>query len=73
MTGQATICALGAGRMGQGIAHAFAYAGHPVQLVDLKPRDASESRALQNQALGEIRDELRFTMHSLMTLHTHRC
>jgi len=58
MTGQATICALGAGRMGQGIAHAFAYAGHPVQLVDLKPRDASESRALQNQAMGEIRANL---------------
>ena len=58
MTGPATICALGAGRMGQGIAHAFAYAGHPVQLVDLKQRSAAESERLSDHAFGEIRANL---------------
>ena len=33
-----TIAAAGAGRMGRGLAVAFAYAGHPVLLVDLKER-----------------------------------
>ncbi len=33
------IAAAGAGRMGQGLAVVFAYAGHPVQLIDLKQRD----------------------------------
>jgi 3-hydroxybutyryl-CoA dehydrogenase len=28
----------GAGRMGRGLAHAFAYTGHRVRLIDLKPR-----------------------------------
>ena len=35
----AVIAAAGAGRMGQGLAVVFAYAGHPVQLIDLKKRD----------------------------------
>ena len=30
--------AVGAGRMGRGIAIAFAYAGHPISLVDLRER-----------------------------------
>lgn len=34
-----TIAAAGAGRMGRGLAIVFAYAGHPVRLVDLKHRD----------------------------------
>ena len=33
------IAAAGAGRMGRGLAIVFAYAGHQVRLVDLKPRD----------------------------------
>lgn len=33
------IAAAGAGRMGRGLAIVFAYAGHPVSLVDLKRRD----------------------------------
>ena len=37
------IACLGAGRMGRGIAVAFAYAGQDVSLVDLKPRDADKS------------------------------
>ncbi len=36
-----TIAGAGAGRMGRGIAVVFAYAGHPVTLVDLKAREAA--------------------------------
>ena len=36
MARQDIIAAVGAGRMGRGIAIAFAYAGHRVRLVDLK-------------------------------------
>ena len=36
------IAAVGAGRMGRGIAHVFAFGGHPVALVDLKPRRAAD-------------------------------
>lgn len=53
------IAALGAGRMGRGIAHAFAYAGHPVTLVDLKPRSAEEVRRLEREARAEIEGNLR--------------
>ncbi|MEZ5500696.1 MAG: 3-hydroxybutyryl-CoA dehydrogenase [Steroidobacteraceae bacterium] len=53
-----TICSIGAGRMGRGIAHAFAYAGFPVQLVDLKAREKDATRALEEQAFGEIRSNL---------------
>jgi 3-hydroxybutyryl-CoA dehydrogenase len=48
------IASLGAGRMGRGIAHAFAYAGHEVVLVDLKPRSSTEFEALARAALAEI-------------------
>lgn len=36
---EAIIAAAGAGRMGRGLAIVFAYAGHPVQLIDLKQRE----------------------------------
>ena len=36
-----TIACLGAGRMGRGIAVAFAYAGHNVTMIDVKTRTAS--------------------------------
>lgn len=49
-----TVAALGAGRMGRGIATAFAYAGHEVWLVDAKPRAAGEADALRREALAEI-------------------
>jgi 3-hydroxybutyryl-CoA dehydrogenase len=48
------IAAVGAGRMGRGLAHVFAYAGHQVSLIDLKPRDAS----IADAALDEIRKNL---------------
>jgi len=48
------IAALGAGRMGRGIATAFAYAGHEVDLVDIKPRTGCAGDALRAEALAEI-------------------
>ena len=48
------IAALGAGRMGRGIAHVFAYAGYPVDIVDFKARPALESARLRDAALDEI-------------------
>ncbi|HJZ20717.1 MAG TPA: 3-hydroxyacyl-CoA dehydrogenase NAD-binding domain-containing protein, partial [Bradyrhizobium sp.] len=46
---------LGAGRMGRGIAVAFAYAGHRVTLVDVKPRSADQFAKLEQEALDEVR------------------
>jgi 3-hydroxybutyryl-CoA dehydrogenase len=46
------ISVVGAGRMGIGIAQAFAYAGHRVELVDIKERDAEE-RQRTLEAAGE--------------------
>jgi 3-hydroxybutyryl-CoA dehydrogenase len=54
----AIVC-LGAGRMGRGIAVAFAYAGHAVTLVDVKMARTDEQFAgLEAAALGEIRKTL---------------
>ncbi len=50
--------AVGAGRMGRGIAIAFAYAGHHIALIDLKPRERSASLQLQDQARAEILQSL---------------
>jgi 3-hydroxybutyryl-CoA dehydrogenase len=52
------IACLGAGRMGRGIAVAFAYAGHAVAIVDFKPRDAAAFAGLAEQALSEVRSTL---------------
>jgi 3-hydroxybutyryl-CoA dehydrogenase len=52
--------AIGAGRMGRGIALAFAAAGHPVTLFDLKPRGADAFAALEAEARAEIRRDLDF-------------
>ena len=50
--------ALGAGRMGRGLAHAFAYAGHDVWLVDIKPRKRADLAHLERTALTEIEGSL---------------
>ncbi|HEX7385594.1 MAG TPA: 3-hydroxybutyryl-CoA dehydrogenase [Burkholderiaceae bacterium] len=50
--------AVGAGRMGRGIAIAFAYAGHRIALVDLKPRAAEAWQRLADEARAEIRSSL---------------
>ncbi len=52
------IGALGAGRMGRGIAHAFAFGGHEVVLVDVKPRGADATRELERAALAEVDQSL---------------
>ncbi|TSA13062.1 MAG: 3-hydroxybutyryl-CoA dehydrogenase [Betaproteobacteria bacterium] len=54
----AIIGALGAGRMGRGIAHAFAYAGHEVWLIDIKSRDAGDAARLHQDAVREIEGSL---------------
>jgi len=58
MTARDPIACLGAGRMGRGIAVVFAYAGHPVQVVDFKPRSAEDFAKLEAETLGEIRTVL---------------
>lgn len=52
------VAAVGAGRMGRGIAVAFAYSGHRINLVDAKVRSTGEFGRLQREALGEIRSAL---------------
>ncbi|MCP3477010.1 3-hydroxybutyryl-CoA dehydrogenase [Bradyrhizobium sp. CCGUVB1N3] len=55
MTSRANIACLGAGRMGRGIAVAFAYAGHAVTMIDIKARSAEDFARLEADALGEVR------------------
>jgi 3-hydroxybutyryl-CoA dehydrogenase len=51
-----TIACLGAGRMGRGIAVAFAYAGHAVTMIDVKEgRSIEQFATLEADALGEVR------------------
>jgi 3-hydroxybutyryl-CoA dehydrogenase len=54
------IVALGAGRMGRGIAHVFAYAGYRVDVVDFKSRPPAEGARLQAAVLAEIAANLEF-------------
>ncbi|MNX21508.1 3-hydroxybutyryl-CoA dehydrogenase [compost metagenome] len=46
--------AVGAGRMGRGIAIAFAYAGHRIALIDLRPRTPEAWQRLRGEAQAEI-------------------
>ena len=58
-TGRSAIACLGAGRMGRGIAVAFAYAGHPVTMIDVKAaRSAEQFAKLAAEALDEVRKTL---------------
>ena len=52
------IACLGAGRMGRGIAVAFAYAGHAVTMIDVKPRSTDAFAKLKAEALDEVRKTL---------------
>lgn len=58
MTGEtpmpARIGLIGPGRMGRGIAQAFAFAGHEAILIDVKPRAAEESERLRRACMAEI-------------------
>jgi 3-hydroxybutyryl-CoA dehydrogenase len=49
------IACIGAGRMGRGLAIVFAYAGHEVAVVDVKPRSAEAFARLAEEARREIR------------------
>lgn len=51
---RARIAAAGAGRMGRGIAVAFAYAGHEVDVIDLKARPAGAENATLTAARAEV-------------------
>jgi 3-hydroxybutyryl-CoA dehydrogenase len=55
MSSRARIACLGAGRMGRGIAVAFAYAGHTVTMIDIKARSSEDFARLEADALGEVR------------------
>ncbi len=54
----ARFVAVGAGRMGRGIAIAFAYAGHRIALVDLRQRSRDDWQRLSDDARTEIRASL---------------
>ncbi len=54
----ARFAAVGAGRMGRGIAIAFAYAGHRIALIDIKPRAGTDWERLRDEAHGEIAQSL---------------
>ncbi|MGB0506237.1 MAG: 3-hydroxybutyryl-CoA dehydrogenase, partial [Pikeienuella sp.] len=52
------IACIGAGRMGRGIAHAVAYAGGNICLIDVKDRDANGFDTLKQAAISDIRSGL---------------
>ena len=54
MNARLMIACLGAGRMGRGIAVAFAYAGHAVTMIDVKARSAEQFAKLEDEALDEV-------------------
>jgi 3-hydroxybutyryl-CoA dehydrogenase len=54
MTARPMVVCLGAGRMGRGIAVAFAYAGHAVTMIDVKARSAEQFAKLEAEALDEV-------------------
>jgi 3-hydroxybutyryl-CoA dehydrogenase len=58
------IAAVGAGRMGRGIAQVFAYAGHDVALIDIKERPA----AARDRVLAEARAEIAAGLSFLVDL-----
>lgn len=60
MTSSPNIVALGAGRMGRGIAQVFAYAGHPVTILDFKERSLDDSEILLAAGKAEIKANLEF-------------
>ena len=51
--------AAGAGRMGRGIAIAFAYAGHRISLIDLRQRSHAARDALAAEVRNEVEGALR--------------
>lgn len=60
MSSPPNIVALGAGRMGRGIAQVFAYAGHDVTVLDFKDRPIEDSEKLLVAGKAEIKENLEF-------------
>lgn len=58
MSAWPAIACIGAGRMGRGIAHSVAYAGHRAVLVDAKTRSEADFARVSSEALAEIRGAL---------------
>ncbi|TFZ00836.1 3-hydroxybutyryl-CoA dehydrogenase [Ramlibacter henchirensis] len=54
----ARFVAVGAGRMGRGIAISFAYAGYRIALVDLRQRSPEAWSKLREEAMAEVRASL---------------
>ncbi|TAM94410.1 MAG: 3-hydroxybutyryl-CoA dehydrogenase [Rhizobiaceae bacterium] len=52
------IACVGAGRMGRGIAHCFAYAGYEVRLIDAKPREDEAQKHYFDSLITEVRGSL---------------
>lgn len=48
------IAAVGAGRMGRGLAHVFAYAGHDVSLIDVKDRTPDDAERIVEESRREV-------------------
>ena len=48
------VAAVGAGRMGRGIAHSFAYGGVDIALIDLKARTPEEAERVRGEARQEV-------------------
>ncbi len=48
------VVAIGAGRMGRGIAQVFAFAGHKVSIIDFKDRTSDQTKCLFKEAREEI-------------------
>jgi 3-hydroxybutyryl-CoA dehydrogenase len=57
------IVALGAGRMGRGIAQVFAYAGHTVTVLDFKPRAPEDAAKLLAAGKQEVAENLAFLVN----------
>ena len=55
----ARFAAVGAGRMGRGIAVAFAYAGHRIALIDLRERSPEAMKKLRAEVQTEVESALR--------------
>ena len=58
MSQRPAIACIGAGRMARGIAVVFAYAGHPVTIVDVKARDTADYARVAKDAIDEVRSTL---------------
>ncbi len=56
------IACIGAGRMGRGIAHFMAWAGHEIRLLDAKQRSAAEFEMLKREALAEVEASLKMVI-----------